>query len=76
MDDRTNVAGLRTSEFLALVILPTLLVLTAPLFGYNADPDRIDFLLVMYGGYGGLRGGKKIASIVKQPKQESAPKGA
>jgi len=69
MGDRTNVAGLRTSEFLALVVLPTVLVLLAPVAGYPVNPDNIQFLLLMYTGYGGLRGGKKIATVIKQPKE-------
>lgn len=66
MEDRVNVSGLRTSEFLALVILPTLLVLLAPLAGYPVEADNIQFLLLMYTSYGGLRGGKKIASVIKK----------
>lgn len=69
MDDRVSTPGFRTSEFIVLVVVPTLLVLIAPLVGYPINPDHIQYLLLMYTGYGGLRGGQKITSIAKQPKE-------
>lgn len=74
MAKRVDTPGLKTSEFLALVIFPTLLVLCAPLVGYPINPDNIQFLLLMYTGYGGLRGGQKITSVVKGPKPPEQPK--
>lgn len=67
-DETVNRKGTQTSEFWVLAVLSTILVLGAPLVGYQLDDDNIKILLGMYTGYGALRGGHKITSIVKGAK--------
>ena len=69
MDDNVQKPGVRTTEFFVLAVLSTGLVLLSPLVGYPVDPSNIQMLLLMYTGYAGLRGGQKIATVIKQPKE-------
>ena len=71
--DNAQKPGILTTEFLVMAVMSTALVLLAPLVGYERDPSHLDFLLTMYLGYGGLRGGQKIATVITKPKETKEP---
>ena len=67
--DNVQKPGIQTTEFFVLAVLSTALVLLSPMVGYPMDPANINMLLLMYTGYAGLRGGQKIATVMKTPKE-------
>lgn len=67
-DDPVSRPGFRTSEFFVLAILSTVVVLCAPLVGYQLDEDNLKMLLYMFSGFGALRGGQKIVTVATKPK--------
>lgn len=69
MDEMVNRQGFKTSELFVLA-MAHVLVLLGPKMGFDLDSSHIMMLLTMDTGYMGLRGGQKIATVLKQPKKD------